>query len=66
MISFRDINEENFQQILKLEVAEEDKKFVASNEKSLAECWLYRENNDCFPYGIYFKDELVFRFNLRR
>lgn len=59
MISFKEINEDNYDEILKLEVLEVDKHFIAPNVRSLADCWLYRKNNDCFPYGIYYGNLLV-------
>lgn len=61
MISLREITEENFYQVINLETTEEQKarKFVSSNAKSLAECWLYRKNEDVFPYAIYNDDKIV-------
>lgn len=61
MINLREITEENFYKIINLDVTEEQKhkKFVSSNAKSLAECWLYRENGDVFPYAIQYNDEVV-------
>lgn len=52
MIEFVSINEENFKDVIDLEVAEGQKNFVAPNVRSLAECYLYRNNNDVFPYAI--------------
>ncbi len=61
MIEFREITEENFYDVISLEVSTEqhEAKFVAGNVKSLAEAWLYREAGDVFPYAIYAHDELV-------
>ena len=52
LITFREINEDNFDAILAMKRPESET-FVCSNAKSLAQCWLYRENNDVFPYAIY-------------
>jgi diamine N-acetyltransferase len=52
LITFREINEDNFDAILAMKRPESEN-FVCSNAKSLAQCWLYRENNDVFPYAIY-------------
>lgn len=59
MVTLRLVDEENFAQVIELTVAEKDKQFVASNLRSLADCWLYRENGDVFPYAIYVADEVV-------
>lgn len=52
LITFREINEDNFDAILEMK-RPENEHFVCSNAKSLAQCWLYRENGDVFPYAIY-------------
>lgn len=59
MVALRFVDEENFAQVIELMVAEKDKQFVASNLRSLADCWLYRENGDVFPYAIYADDKVV-------
>lgn len=59
MIRFEMITEDNFYQVIGLKVADEERTFVASNVQSLAECWLYRDNGDVFPYAIYAEDSLV-------
>ncbi|MBF0787740.1 MULTISPECIES: GNAT family N-acetyltransferase [unclassified Streptococcus] len=59
MITLRLVDEENFTQLIHLTVAEKDKQFVASNLRSLADCWLYRENGDVFPYAIYVNEEVI-------
>ncbi|CCV64480.1 putative histone acetyltransferase HPA2 [Alteracholeplasma palmae J233] len=63
MIRFDEINKDNFYEVLKLEVNESQKNFVSSNVKSLAECYLYRHNNDVFPYAIVI-DEIIVGFIL--
>lgn len=54
MIEFMEITEENFSDVINLEIDEYQKreKFVAPNVRSLAECYLYRHENDVFPYAI--------------
>lgn len=52
MIYFREINEENFADIVKMK-RPEGEGFVASNEYSLAQAWLYRDANDVYPFAIY-------------
>lgn len=52
MIEFIPIQENNFRDVIKLEVMESQSKFVAPNVRSLAECYLYRKNQDVFPYAI--------------
>lgn len=59
MIEFVPINEENFKDAINLEVAESQKYFVAPNVHSLAECYLYRNNNDVFPYAIQDGEKVV-------
>lgn len=59
MITLREINEDNFDFIVKMEVAPEQKRFLASNAYSLAQCWLYRDAGDVFPRAIYSDDEPV-------
>lgn len=58
MIHFRSITEENFDAILRMR-RPEGEGFVASNAYSLAQAWLYRENEDVFPCAIYHEDTPV-------
>lgn len=51
MIKIADITEENFEAIIKMK-RPENEHYVASNSVSLAQAWLYRSNNDVFPYAI--------------
>jgi diamine N-acetyltransferase len=55
LISFRNITEDNFDDVLAL-TQEEDKQFVASNVYSLAQAWLYPNAR---PYAVYAEDKLV-------
>lgn len=61
MIELREITEDNFYDVLSLELteAQKDAKEVASNVRSLAEAWLYRDAGDVFPYAVYNADDLV-------
>ena len=58
MISFRAITEENFGTIIRMK-RPENEGFVASNAYSLAQAWLYRDNNDVYPFAIYNDEEPV-------
>ncbi|MGN0142288.1 MAG: GNAT family N-acetyltransferase [Roseburia sp.] len=55
MVNFRSITEENFDAIINMR-RPEDENYLASNEHSLAQAWLYREANDVFPFAIYDDD----------
>ena len=58
MINFRKITEENFETIISMK-RPEGEKYVRSNAVSLAQAWLYRENEDVFPCAIYDDDTPV-------
>ena len=58
MINFRAITEDNFDAIIRMK-RPEGEHFVASNEYSLAQAWLYRDNNDVYPFAIYNDEEPV-------
>lgn len=51
-VSIREITEDNFNAIIGMKRPSREK-FVAPNSYSLAQAWLYRENNDVFPYAVY-------------
>ncbi len=55
MINFRKITEENFHIIVNMK-RPDGEHYVASNAYSLAQAWLYRENNDVYPFAIYNDD----------
>jgi len=61
MIELRKITENNFEECIKLEPKEEQKRYVASNISSLAEAYVALTNNECIPmpYAIYDKDIMV-------
>ncbi len=58
MITLKEISEDNFEQIINFR-RPEGETFVAPNAVSLAQCYLYRDNNDVFPYAIYEDDTPV-------
>ena len=64
MIVFKEVTEDNFHEVIGLKVGEAQAKFVAPNVKSLAECWLYREDDDVFPYAVYNEHEEIVGFLL--
>ena len=51
MIRFVPIDEKNYNESFKLSVFDHQRSFVASNERSLAQAYIYR--NDVEPYAIY-------------
>lgn len=61
MIELKEVTEEDFYEVIQLKVSDDQEKsrFVAPNVRSLAECWLYRKNEDLFPYAVYNGDEVV-------
>lgn len=59
MVVLKLVDESCFEEVIGLEVEVSDKNFVASNLRSLAEAWLYRENEDVFPYAILTSEHVV-------
>lgn len=59
MLKIAEITENNFYNIIKLSIKPEQEPFVAPVTKSLAECWLYRNAGDVFPYALEVDDEVV-------
>jgi len=57
MIEFRAITPENYQECIKLTVAESQKTFVASNQRSLADAYVYRDT--VHTYSLYANEEMV-------
>ena len=51
MVNFQKITEANFDAIIRMK-RPEGERFVAPNSVSLAQAWLYRENEDVFPFAI--------------
>jgi len=61
MINLKLVDESSFQAVLDLKISEADERarFVAPNVRSLADAWLYRENEDVFPRAIYWDKQVV-------
>ena len=61
MVEFRKITGENERECIRLDVAEEQKHFVAPNAVSLAQAYVALVNNDCvpMPFAIYHADVMV-------
>ncbi|HFC6917023.1 TPA: histone acetyltransferase [Neisseria meningitidis] len=61
MIELKLVDESSFQAVLDLKISEADERarFVAPNVRSLADAWLYRENEDMFPRAIYWDKQVV-------
>jgi diamine N-acetyltransferase len=56
MIVFKPVNEDNFEDVIKLKVAEKQENYVASNIYSIAQAKVLPE---CIPLAIYNDEELV-------
>ena len=57
MLKLKKINRTNIGEILKLEVFDNQKNFVATNNSSIIEAYIaITENNDVFTFGIYNDD----------
>lgn len=61
MIELRKITDENFRACISLDVHEEQKGFVASNVRSLAQAWIAHDSQQCIPlpFAIYNDDAMV-------
>ena len=60
MLELKKINRNNIGEILKLEVFDNQKSFVATNNSSIIEAYIaITENNDVFTFGIYKDDTPV-------
>lgn len=57
MIRLREITSANLEEVLKLEVSENQEKFVSNTSDSLAQAYVYRKN--AYPFAIYFDEILV-------
>ena len=55
MINFRNITEDNFDTIINMK-RPDNENYLASNEHSLAQAWLYRDANNVYPFAIYDDD----------
>ena len=59
MVVLKPVTEDNYKDVIALRVKESQKGYVASNVLGLAECYVYRENNDVFPFALYDNQKLV-------
>ena len=59
MVELREINKDNYEQCIKLQVAEKQKSFVASNVYSLAQAWVFQKT--AYPFAIY-EDNIMVGF----
>lgn len=57
MVTLQRVTEDNFQAVLDLSVSDDQKSYVATNAKSLAQAWLYGEGTE--PFAIYADDTPV-------
>lgn len=57
MVELRKITKENYEECLKLNVAENQKEFVSSNVHSLAQAWIYYDT--AFPFAVYADNTMV-------
>ncbi|MBW4717017.1 GNAT family N-acetyltransferase [Saccharothrix obliqua] len=58
------VNEDNYRAVIELEVHEEQRRFVATNLKSIADAWIHRPHME--PLALYSGDDLVGFTLLRR
>lgn len=60
MITLRKITLENRREVFRLEVAENQRRFVASNLSSVASCYVLATNGGCpLPFAIYADEQIV-------
>ncbi|MDW8750676.1 GNAT family N-acetyltransferase [Streptococcus suis] len=52
MIRLELVNNENFDEVLQVQLAPQDQRRVASVEYSLAQAWLYKDNRELYPYAV--------------
>jgi diamine N-acetyltransferase len=57
MITLRPIDSSNYRECIELSVAPDQERFVASNQQSLAEAYVWREAAE--PLAVYSDDEMV-------
>ena len=57
MVELREITQENFEECLKLRVAEHQRAFVSTTVHSLAQAWVSRDT--AYPFAIYADDTMV-------
>lgn len=60
MVTLRKITLDNRREVFRLEVTEEQKRFVASNLSSAASCYVLATNGGCpLPFAIYADEQMV-------
>lgn len=60
MITLRKITLDNRREMFRLEVAEDQRRFVASNLSSVASCYVLATNGGCpLPFAIYADEQMV-------
>lgn len=59
MITFKEIDRSNYSQVIALKLADGQEDYVCSCIKSLADCWLLRNEDDVHPRAVYCNEELV-------
>lgn len=59
MVELREITKDNYEECLKLTVADNQKNFVSSTVLSLAQAWVYYDT--AFPFAIYARLRRIFR-----
>lgn len=57
MVELREITKENYEECLRLKVAESQKDYVSSTVHSLAQAWVYYDT--AFPFAIYTDKTMV-------
>ena len=57
MVELRKIDKDNYSECLNLKVSDEQKGFVASNEYSLAQAWVFYDT--AYPFAIYSDNNMV-------
>lgn len=57
MVELREITKDDYEECLKLTVADNQKNFVSSTVLSLAQAWVYYDT--AFPFAIYADDTMV-------
>lgn len=59
MIRLEIVDEDNFDEVLAIQLARKDQRRVASVEYSLAQAWLYRDDRLLSPYAILSNQKVV-------
>ncbi|MGY3704652.1 hypothetical protein BW731_07880 [Vagococcus martis] len=59
MISLKPVNEMNFNDTISLSLHDYQQNYVVSVVYSIAQCYIYRDNNDVFPFLIEFNNKPI-------